>query len=314
MLEDTPGIHHITGIVRSSGPNVEFYSEVLGLRLVKQTVNLNEKFTRHLFYGDETGSPGTVLTFFPYPAEIDGRPGKPQIRTAALAIPPGAVDFWVERLAEHDISVEQSERFGERVLGFSDPEGTNIELVTAESPVEPWTSGDVPEASAIRGIFGVTITPTNVYATASMLETLGFKLADQSGDRVRYTASGDRATVVDLLDQDLPYGREGVGSIHHVAVRVPHEAQLYEWHDLFREREYDVSRVTDRHFFKSLYVREPGGILFELATEKPGLTHDVEMDTLGESLYLPPWLEEDRSMIEEQLPPLDHTVEGEPLE
>lgn len=309
MLEDTPGIHHITGIVRSSGPNVEFYRDILGLRLVKQTVNLNEKFTRHLFYGDEKGSPGTVLTFFPYPAEIDGRPGKPQIRTAALAIPPDSVEYWTQRLAEHDVAVEQSKRFDERVLRFSDPEGTDLELVTAQSPVEPWTGGGVPEEHAIRGIFGVTITPANVYATASTLETLGFDLVEQTGERVRYTAPGDRATVVDLLDRDTPYGREGVGSIHHVAVRIPDKDQLYEWHALFREREYDVSRVKDRHFFNSLYVRDPGGILFELATEKPGLTHDADTDSLGESLYLPPWLEEDRSMIEEQLPPLDHTVE-----
>jgi glyoxalase family protein len=306
MLTDTPGIHHITGIVRDAQENVDFYSDVLGLRLVKQTVNFNEKFTRHLFYGDETGSPGTALTFFPYPAEEAGRPGKPQISTAALTIPSNSVSYWQERLAEHDITVEGPfDRFDETVLRFSDPDGTRLELVTGESDVEPWADGPIPTQHAIRGIHGVTLLSTSVFITASVLETLGFELRDQAGDRVRYQAQGDRATVVDLLDRDAEFGREGAGSIHHVAVRIPEKDQLYEWHDLFRERGYDVSRVKDRHFFHSLYVREPGGILFELATEEPGLTGEDDLDSLGESLFLPSWLEEDREMIKGQLQPLD---------
>jgi glyoxalase family protein len=306
MLTDTPGIHHITGIVRDAQENVDFYSDVLGLRLVKQTVNFNEKFTRHLFYGDETGSPGTALTFFPYPAEEAGRPGKPQINTAALTIPSNSVSYWQERLAKHDITVEGPfDRFDETVLRFSDPDGTRLELVTGESDVEPWADGPIPTQHAIRGIHGVTLLSTSVFITASVLETLGFELRDQAGDRVRYQAQGDRATVVDLLDRDAEFGREGAGSIHHVAVRIPEKDQLYEWHDLFRERGYDVSRVKDRHFFHSLYVREPGGILFELATEEPGLTGEDDLDSLGESLFLPSWLEEDREMIKGQLQPLD---------
>lgn len=306
MLSDTPGIHHITGIVRDAQQNVDFYTGVLGLRLVKQTVNFNEKFTRHLFYGDETGSPGTNLTFFSYPAENDGRIGKPQITTAALVIPPKSVSYWRDRLTEHGIAVEgPSKRFGETVLRFSDPDGTQLELVTGETSVEPWADGPIPMQHAIRGIHSVTLLSTNVFVTASVLETLGFELIDQEGDRVRYRAPGDRATIVDLLDHDSDFGREGAGSIHHVAVRIPEEEQLYEWHDLFRERGYDVSRVKDRYFFYSLYVREPGGILFELATEQPGLAAEADLDTLGQSLFLPPWLEEDREMIEGQLQPLD---------
>ncbi len=304
MLTDTPGIHHVTGIVRDARSNVDWYTNVLGLRLVKQTVNFNEKFTRHLFYGDETGSPGTVLTFFAYPAEVDGRVGRPQIRTTGLAIPPTATDYWERRLSDHGATVESTERFDEAVLRFSDPDGTHLELVTVEDGDEPWTDGPVPPEHAIRGVHGVTLLSANVYATASLLETLGFELIDQDGDRVRYRAAGNRATVVDLLDRESEFGREGVGSFHHVAVRVPSVDQLYEWHSLFREREYDVSRVKDRHFFHSLYVREPGGILFELATETPGLTVDVDVNSLGEELYLPSWLEEDRDMITEQLPPI----------
>jgi glyoxalase family protein len=306
MLTDTPGIHHITGIVRDAQQNVDFYTGVLGLRLVKQTVNFNEKFTRHLFYGDETGSPGASLTFFPYPAEEDGRIGKPQITTAGLVIPPNSVSYWRDRLRGHGVDVEEpSDRFDEAVLRFSDPDGTRLELVTGESTVEPWAGGPIPMRHAIRGIHSVTLLSTNAFVTASVLDTLGFELVSQEGDRVRYRAPGDRATVVDLLDRDSDFGREGAGSIHHVAVRVSDEDELYEWHDLFRERDYDVSRVKDRHFFHSLYVRDPGGILFELATDGPGLTAGEDPATLAQSLYLPPWLEEDREMIEGQLRPLD---------
>lgn len=311
MLTDTPGIHHVTGIVRDVQRNLDFYAGVLGLRLVKQTVNFNDTFTRHLFYGDETGSPGTSLTFFPYPAEDPGRVGRPQITAAALVVPHGAVDYWTERLAGHGVEFEGPlDRFDETVLRFSDPDGTRLELVTGDARVEPWTDGPVPLHHAIRGIYGVTLLSTSVFVTASVLETLGFERLAQEGDRVRYRAPGDRATVVDLLDRECEFGREGAGSIHHVAVRVPDADQLYEWHDLFRERGYNVSRVMDRHFFHSLYVREPGGILFELATDGPGLTVDEDRDALGRSLYLPPWLEEDRDMIERQLPPLEQPASG----
>jgi glyoxalase family protein len=306
MVTDTPGIHHITGIVRDAQRNLDFYTGVLGLRLVKQTVNFNEIFTRHLFYGDETGTPGTSLTFFPYPAEEDGRIGRPQITTAALVVPPRAIEYWTDRLTAHDVEfVGPFERFDEIVLRFTDPDGTQLELVTGDSPVEPWQDGPIPAQDAVRGIHGVTLRSVSTFVTASVLDTLGFELVDQEGDRVRYQALGDRATVVDLLDQDGEFGREGAGSIHHVAVRISDEEQLYEWHDLFRDRGYDVSRVHDRHFFHSLYLREPGGILFELTTEQPGLTFDVDTDTLGQSLYLPPSLEADREMIEGQLQPLE---------
>ena len=310
MLVDTPGLHHVTGIVRDAQRTVDFYTGVLGLRLVKQTVNLTDILTRHLFFGDETGSPGTVLTFFPYPAEEDGRVGRPQVSTVSLAIPPGTTDTWRERLAARDIDTDGPfQRFDETVVRCRGPDGTQLELVTAESPVEPWAGGSVPSQHAIRGIHGVTLLSSSIYVTASVLETLGFERFDQEGDRIRYRSGGDRARVIDLLDSDVGFGREGAGSFHHVALRVPETEHLYEWHDLFRERGYDVSRVKDRHFFHSLYVREPGGILFELATDGSGFVAP-DGDNPGHRLYLPPWLEEDRQMIEGQLPPLavDHDL------
>ncbi|WP_255198047.1 ring-cleaving dioxygenase [Halorarius litoreus] len=305
MLTDTPGIHHVSVIVRDAAANVAFYTETLGLRLVKRTVNFEDQFTRHLYYGDEHGSPGTVLTFFPYPEEVDGRVGRPQVAATALAVPPESLDYWHDRLSARGIDVERTERFGEATLQFADPDGTRLELVGASSPVEPWADGPVPVEHAIRGIHGVSVLSANPFQTASVLDTLGFDLERQEGDRVRYRASGDRATIVDLLDRESAFGREGAGSVHHVAVRVETVDELHEWRELFADRGYDVSRVKDRHFFHSLYVREPGGILIELATESPGVDGVEPLDELGERLYLPPWLEEDREMIEPQLPPLD---------
>lgn len=327
MLTDTPGIHHVTAVVGDAQRNVDFYAGTLGLRLLLRTVNHEDTFAYHLYYGDETGTPGTILTCFPYPHEDDGRIGVPQIQTVEFVVPRTAVDYWLERLTESDAARDVTgplERFDERVIRFRDSDGTQLELVTGDSPVEPWADGPVPEDLAIRGLHGVTLCSANSYATASVLETLGLELVGQEGDRVRYRAPGDRATVIDLLDRDGSYGRGGPGTIHHVAVRAESVDQLYEWHDLFREREYDVSRVKDRHYFHSLYVREPGGILFELATdprprsgarsngesdgetpatEQSGIVHEPDA-VAGERLELPPWLEADREMIESQLPPV----------
>ena len=323
MLEDTPGIHHVTGIVGDAQSNVDFYAGVLGLRLVKRTVNHEDVLRHHLYYGNADASLGSVLTSFPYPGDPPGRLGKPQVAAVGLVVPPDSLEYWTDRLASFGVAVDGPvRRFDERVLRFEDPAGTRVELVTGESPLDPWTGGGVPDDAAIRGIHGVTALPTNPYATASTLETLGFDLVgeepdigtggdgdeagsgDGDGTRVRYRASGDTATVVDVLDREAPYGREGPGTLHHVAVRVGTEAHLFDWHDLFRERDYDVSRVRDRVYFRSLYVRDPGGVLFELATEGPGLTVDESAEALGSSLVLPDWAEEDREMIESQLPPI----------
>ncbi|MFC6941312.1 VOC family protein [Salinirubellus sp. GCM10025818] len=322
MVEDTPGIHHVTGIVGDAQPSLDFYADVLGLRLVKRTVNHEDILRHHLYYGNGTGALGSLFTAFPYPGDPPGRVGKPQVAAVGFAVPPGSLDYWASRLEGRGVDPEYRERFDGTVLRFEDPDGTHVELVAGESPLDSWESGPVPAESAIRGIHGVTVLPTNPYATASTLKTLGFDLvgeepepagkdgaegsAGYSGTRVRYRAPGDAATVVDLLDRDVAYGREGPGTLHHVAVRVGSEAELFEWHDLFRERDYHVSRVRDRIYYRSIYVRGPGGVLFELATEGPGLAVDEPgaPETMGESLVLPDWAEEDREMIESQLPPI----------
>jgi glyoxalase family protein len=308
MLSDTPGLHHVTGIVGDAQAAIDFYSGVLGLRLVTQTVNFEDILQHHLYFGDANGTPGTVLTHFPDPHGDPGRDGAPQIESVSFVVPPDALEYWKTRLEDRDIAVEGPlERFDERVLRFEDPAGTGIELVASPpipSGVEIWTAGPVPAEHAIRGLHGVTTLSVNPYATAGTLETLGFEHDAEDGDRIRYRASGSRATVVDVLDRDAPFGREGQGTLHHVAVRVESEADLHEWRELFDDRDYDVSRVKDRHVFHSLYVREPGGILFELATETDGIAASEGSEEPGESLFLPEWFEADRDLIESQLPEL----------
>lgn len=311
-LTDTPGLHHVTGIAGDAQRNLEFYAGTLGLRLVKRTVNQEDVLRYHLFYGNGTADPGTVFTSFPFPNDDPGRVGRPGISAVAFAVPEGSLAYWRDRLAADAAAVDAvqpTERFGSRVLAFADPDGTSVELVAADSPVDPWTGGGVPADAAVRGFHGVTVLPTNPYATAGTLETLGFEYVAETGTddgtRVRYEAGGDRATAVDVLDEPAPFGREGTGSLQHVAVRAAGVDELYEWHDLFRGRDgYDVSRVRDRYYFHSLYVRDPGGVLFELATEEPGLTRDEPVESLGGSLALPDRFEADRGMIEDQLPAL----------
>jgi len=309
VLTDTPGIHHVTGLAGAAQRNLDFYAGTLGLRLVKRTVNQNDRLDYHLFYGNETGDPGTVFTSFPFPHDDPGRVGRPQISAVAFAVPEGSLGYWRDRLAAAGAETAAVEtRFRERVLAFSDPDGTHVELVERDAPVEPWTRGGVPAEHAIRGIHGVTVLPTNPYATAGTLETLGFEYVAEAdtgdGTRVRYEAGGDHATAVDVLDAGAGFGREGKGTLQHVAVRAESVDELYEWHDLFRERDYDVSRVHDRYYFHSLYARDDGGVLFELATEEPGLTRDEPVDALGAALALPDQFDDDREMIEDQLPEL----------
>lgn len=296
MLNDATGLHHVTALAGDPGENAEFYVGLLGLRFLRRTVNHEDRFAYHLYYGDGQASPGSVLTFFPYPHGDPGRIGRPQPSAVALSVPEGSLDYWADRLAAHD--PEWVERFDEHGLRLADPDGTRLELIANDSEGVPWTER-VPESTAVRGIYGVTLLPTNPYGTAATLETFGFEAVGQKGDRIRYRAPGGR-TRIDLLDRGGEFGREGSGTIHHVALGVESEAELFEWHDLFREREYHVSRVRDRHYFRSLYVRGPGGILFELATEPEGLADDDG----AEQLTLPPWFEEDRELIESQLPPL----------
>ena len=311
MHTDTRGIHHVTGIVGDAQAAIDYYAGVLGLRLVAQTVNFEDILQHHLYFGDPNGTPGTVLTHFPDPHAEPGRVGKPQVASVAFVVPEGTLEYWRDRLEDRGVAVDgPRERFDERVLRFEDPVGTRLELVAGpaadrdRTDVEPWTEGPVPADVAIRGLHGVSLLSVNPYATAATLETLGFEYEVERDDRIRYRASGTRAAAVDIVDRDADFGREGPGTLHHVAVRVDDEDDLRAWRERFDDRGYDVSRVKDRHFFHSLYVREPGGILFELATETDGVAASGPEGGPGESLHLPDWFERDRELIESQLPTL----------
>ena len=327
MLTDVSGVHHVSAIASDPQRVVDFYTDVLGLRFVRRTVNFEDQFNYHLYFGDTDGSPGSVLTFFAYPREVAGRLGSPGIHTTQLAIPEHAVEYWVERLRSHDVEVgELTTRFGsethgasseasggqpraETVVPFTDPDGMQVELVTGPSQNLPYETGPVPVDRAVRGVRGVSLQSRSPYVTASLLDTFGFDLVGENDERVRYRLPGGHRSTVDILTGDASFGREGAGSIHHVAFGVEDEATLHEWRELLEERDFDVSRVKDRQFMHSLYVREPGGVLFELATEREGVAVDAPMP--GGSLVLPPWLEEDREMIEGQLPPLSAPGERE---
>jgi glyoxalase family protein len=301
----TEGIHHVTAVAGDPAENVRFYREELGLRLVKRTVNFDDPTTYHLYYGDEVGTPGTILTFFPFGGGRSGTPGRGQATATAFVVPEGSLDYWAERFDERGVPHEgPTERFGERTLTFADPDGQPLELVASDSDVEPWDGSDVPVEHAIRGFHSVTLHPTDPEATAAVLEALGFESAGTEAERVRYVA-GDRASVVDVLTGDGPRGRPGPGTIHHVAFRVPDDDAQAALGSAASATGVATTPQKDRQYFRSIYFREPGGVLFEVATDEPGFAIDEDVADLGTSLKLPPWLEDDREQLEAALPPLD---------
>lgn len=340
----TPGIHHVSTVAGDPFENRRFYAAVLGMRLTKRTVNVDEPFVSHLYYGDRADTPGTTVTCFPYPLDDGGHVGTGQPTDVALAVPTGSLDRWAGRLEGFGVETTRERRFGESILRFADPDGLPLALVASdaagivgldERSVEPWEGADDRNADedgadrggadAVRGVHSVTLNSANPFVTARVLEVLGFGLVGQAGDRVRYVAgepiadadevadrpasSSTPGTVVDLLDRESEWGKEGAGTGHHVAFRVADRTVLDSWYDRLVEAGLSPTRPRDRHYFESVYVRDPGGILFELATDGPGLTRDESVGDLGTELRLPPWLAEEESMIRAQLPSLDGPVE-----
>jgi glyoxalase family protein len=305
-----PGIHHVTAIAGAPQANLDFYGGVLGLRLVKRTVNFDDPGTYHLYYGDERGSPGTLLTFFPWPGAPRGRRGASQLTAITLAVPPAALDFWVARLAASGVDVGgPEERFDEQVLSFADPDGLLLELAVPPTPDprEPWAEGPVPPEHAIRGVHAVTLSEQGFESTTALLTRgLAFEAVAQDGHRYRYRAAGGGpGSVVDVLClPDAAPGRIAVGTVHHVAWRTPDDVRQLAWRRQIVELGLDVTPVLDRRYFQSIYFREPGGVLFEIATDSPGFATDESLDALGMGLMLPPWLESRRDWIEQHLQPL----------
>jgi glyoxalase family protein len=312
IAELPSGIHHVTMIAGDVQRNVDFYAGVLGMRLVKRTVNFDDPHTYHLYYGDATGSPGTLLTFFPWPGGRRGREGAGQFAAVSLAVPPASLGFWIERLVGHGVPHEPlATRFGERVLGFRDPDGLRVELVgsSAAARVPGW-SGGVPAEHAVRGVHAMTLWTADHDATTRLLEGAFRMRRHAIEDRTtRFVPAAPHpsgiGTALDVRDvSGFWEGAGGVGTVHHVAWRVPDDENELALRARVRESGLGTTEVIDRRYFHSVYFREPGGALFEIATDVPGFAVDEPLATLGESLVLPPWLEPQRAGIAASLPPL----------
>ena len=307
---DVRGIHHVTCIAGDLQENLEFYVGVLGLRLVKRSVNQDVPNTYHLFYADAVGTPGTDLTFFPWPQMPPARPGIGLAMEVAFAIPVASLDWWRGWLTRHNVAVAEAEpRFGESTITFRDPHGLPLALVETgrERPFTPWSGSPVPEVHQLRGMDAVRLWERDRAASAAFLvDVLGFQRVGVDAGWERYSLGLKAAgTMVDLREvSDMARGAWGTGGVHHVAWRVADEAMEL----VVRERVEAAGRhptpPIDRFWFTSVYFLEPGGVLFELATDGPGFARDEDASQLGKTLILPPWLEPDRAAIERALPPL----------
>jgi glyoxalase family protein len=310
MNKQIPGIHHITAIASDPQRNVDFYTNVLGLRLVKLTVNFDDPTTYHLYFGDERGSPGTLLTFFPWPGATLGQRGTGQVAVTTFSVPEGALDYWENRLQQRGTALlKRQRRFDEEVLAFLDPDWMQLELVArpGAEALAPWEGGGVPLDYAIRGFDGVTMWERDPLLSLDLLTgTMGFRLVGEEGPRIRLQAAPDGAgALVDLLHlPDQERGRDGAGTVHHVAWRTPSEAEQLAWRQDVATLGLRVTQVIDRQYFRSIYFREPGGVLFEIATDPPGMDWDEPIEALGTRLRLPSWLEPQREKVEAALPPL----------
>jgi glyoxalase family protein len=304
------GIHHVTAIAADPRQNLAFYTGVLGMRLVKRSVNQDDPGTYHLFYADDAGHPGTDLTFFPWLHMPPGRKGVGLAVEVALAVPPDTLGFWSERLAGHDVQTSApEERFGRRVLRLTDPHGLELALVETAEPREfrAWEEGPVEPAAQIRGLDGVRLWEQDMAATADFLTgVMGFEPADSDDGWHRFGlaggGSGRRLEIRELPGQRR--GTWGRGSVHHVAWRVPDDEAQRVARQAVAAAGRRPTDVIDRFWFKSVYFLEPGGVLFEIATDGPGFVVDEAPEELGSQLILPPWLEPQRGAIEAALPAL----------
>jgi glyoxalase family protein len=306
------GLHHVTAIAGNALRNFDFYTRTLGMRLVKRTVNFDDPETYHFYYGDETGRPGTILTFFPWEDADKGRVGVGQTRQTAFRIPARSLGYWTHRFIEKGVAHAALEkRFGESVLPFFDPDGMNLVLVgvpDADSE-SAWSTSDIPAEHAIRGFHGVTLLLDGAARTGAVLsDVLGLKEAGREGALIRYRAAGSSpGTIVDIHEaKGFLAGHQGRGSVHHIAFRAADDAEQAEMaRKLVTQHDLRPTEQRDRNYFRSVYFREPGGVLFEIATDIPGFAVDEPVASLGGSLKLPAFLEPHRREIEKVLPPLE---------
>jgi glyoxalase family protein len=304
------GLHHITAIASGAQRNHDFYARVLGLRLVKKTVNFDDPKTYHFYYGDEKGSPGTLITFFPWEGAAAGRPGTGLASHIGYSVPEGSFDFWMDRFKRFDIQHEgPREQFGEKYLEFADPDGLKLSLIVSKTRDDriAWSTPEVKHESATRGFHSVVLTIKSIKATADLLtHILGYHELGKEGNCHRFvTDAVGQAAIVDLIESpELRMGQVSAGIIHHIAFRVKDEKTLMECREIIAARGLEITPKIDRDYFFSVYFLEPGGVLFELATENPGFCIDEPVAELGNSLKLPKKLEPLRPALIKVLPTL----------
>ncbi|MCR8635441.1 ring-cleaving dioxygenase [Paenibacillus radicis (ex Xue et al. 2023)] len=310
MSLQTAGIHHITAFARNPQENVDFYAGILGLRLVKKTINFDAPDVYHLYFGNEAGSPGTIITFFPWPDSRKGRIGGGQVGITTYVVPPGSLAFWENRLESHGISVTKVSRFSEPYLQFTDNEGLRLELVEREEgPQSSWSFDGITADQAIKGFGGAVLFSTNPMKTMDALQhLLGLEKVAEDVAYARYRSKGDIGNVIDVPFAVMGRGIDGAGTVHHIAWRALDFEQHTEWRSSVQDYGYRPTEIIDRQYFNALYFREAGGILFEIATDPPGFAHDESAEALGEKLMLPEWFESARSQIEANLLPIQVRV------
>lgn len=304
------GLHHVTAVARDPQRNVDFYRNVLGQRLVKRTVNFDSPDTYHFYFADETGNPGSVLTFFAWPNMRRGVRGNGETNVVAYNVPLGSLPFWEERLKQNGITPATIEnRFGQNVLPFTDPDGMNLELIEVQNlpTVQHWEDGPIPQAYALRGFHSVTLWLDEVEPTSALLtQGMGYRFTGAEENRHRFQGDGNAlGHIVDLVHRPgKMQAGFGAGSIHHIAFRVANDEEQLTYQSTLSEAGFRVSPAMDRSYFHSIYFREQGGVLFEIATDTPGFLIDEPKESLGEALKLPAWVEPQRAEIEASLLPL----------
>lgn len=303
------GLHHITAIADNAKRNLDFYTQVLGVRLVKKTVNFDDPGTYHFYFGNENGTPGTILTFFPWEGVGQGTNGSGMATHIGYSVPKGSLAFWKDRLKSFSVNVEEGEIFGEKMISFKDPDGLQLQFIepSTEDNRKVWTTDDIKDENALKGFHNVTLTLQKADPTIKVLtDVLGYDLQKQEGERYRFATDAiDTANLIDIIENDkTPGGRNAAGTNHHIAFRVKDDNILMEYREKVLSAGLSITPKINRDYFYSLYFREPGGVLFEIATDNPGFTVDEPLDELGKNLKLPAQYEGMRDKIEEVLPKL----------
>ena len=309
MAEPIKGLHHITAVSGPPQENFNFYRNKLGLRFIKKTINFDDPFTYHLYYGNHNAEPGSAITFFPWQHVVDGQPNKGEATVVQYAVPGNSLEYWNERFEKLGIDTgELYQHFGFQHLPLTDNDGMKIELV-ADSKVggnQTKGYGGVEDQHAIRGFFGTTLSLPDIGRTGELLAEMGWKNDGEESDLTRYSSEPDShlGRYVDLIAEPDLSGRFGRGSIHHIAFRVPDDEAQAEWREKIRKMGFQITPVKNRDYFRSIYFREAGGVLFEIATDIPGFDVDEPFEELGENLKMPAWYEKHREEIEARLPEL----------